>query len=414
MRKGWIFGVLALVLILIGSAPYLFAVQPFKQIVVWKFTQKVGRTVTIEKVHFSWTGPQRIEGIHIVTDEIDGKIDQMSSTVPFWKIGSYVSGLEQISGSGTTHVNGQTGQFSIEVTRTELDAINLQLTASQMPTEKVLSLLKMDHAFLALIGPSFNAAGSFATEQDTGKCDLKLSSTNMQTSLQAEFTSSEITLLEPFTLACYLTPEITKKLTRGAVSLQSKTPARLRIEPKGFSCPRAFSLAKLRIPQASIDLGRALLLDADLSTLATLLNNDRLSANQIDLWFTNVDCKLQNGLFEMGRLDSLLADSIHLCAWGTVDLVKDKLNLIFGIPADTLAKSLRIQNVSSTFVLQVPITGSIEHPNVDATTATAKIAALLAANQVQKQGGVLGNVGRVIGKISEEKSPPPKRPFPWE
>ena len=153
---------------------------------------------------------------------------------------------------------------------------------------------------------------------------------------------------------------------------------------------------------------------ANLSTLATLLKSDSLTANQIDTWLTDVDWSLQDGRFEMGRIDALLEDSIHLCAWGKANLGRDQLSMTFGIPSDTLMKSLRIKNLSSTYVLQIPVTGPFRNPNIDAGSATAKIALLIAGNQVQKQGGVMGGVAAVIGRASEEKAPTPKRPFPWE
>jgi len=414
MRKLWILGVVAMVVVLLWGAPYLFSIYPLKRIVEKKIENQVNGHVTIDHVRFSWVGPQRLEGVHILTPQINGVIDLASSTVPFWRIGSFVAGLEQINGSGMTNAKGESGRFSVDAVRLPTQETTVQFSATQMPTHAILQLLRLDSSLVSAIGPNFNAKGSTSFLNNAGQFDLDFSSPYTQASLKTQFTPREITLREPLTLACYLTPELTQLLTNGSLSLESKTPTRLRIEPEGFSYPRPFSLERLQIPTASLDLSRVILEHAKLAPLAAMLKANSLTASQIDMWLTSVDCSLKNGRFEMGRIDALLADSIHLCGWGKVDLIKDKLNLIFGIPADTLASSLRINNLSSTYVLQVPVTGSLHNPNIDANSATAKIALLIAGNQVKKQGGVLGGVATVIGKVSEDKSPPPKRPFPWE
>lgn len=418
MRKLWILGVIAIVVVLLTATPYLFSFYPLKRMVEEKIENQVNGKVTINHVRFSWVGPQRLEGVHILTPQINGVIDFASSNVPFWKIRSFVSGLEQINGSGTTNADGESGRFSVNALRLPTQETTIQFSATQMPTIATLQLLRIDSSLLSslqsLIGPNFNAKGSTSFLNNTGQFDLDFSSPNTQASLKTQFTPREITLREPLTLAGYLTPELTQYITNGAISLESKTPTRLRIEQEGFSYPRPFSLERLQIPAASIDLSRVILEHANLAPLAAFLKVNSLTASQIDMWLTSVDFSLQKGHFVIGRIDALLADSIHLCAWGSADLLKDKLNLIFGIPADTLANSFRINNLSSTYVLQVPITGSLKNPNIDANSATAKIALLIAGNQVKKQGGVLGGVATVIGKVSEDKSPPPKRPFPWE
>ena len=387
---------------------------PLKRIVERTVEKKIGGTTTIDAVHFSWYGPQRLQGVHITTPQIDGVIKEISSTVPFWSINSFTTGIELVNGSGTTHVDGQNGQFSFEATKLNPDEITLHFTTSNMPTATTLQFLNADSSLLSLIGPSFNATGSASMQNDAGSLNLDLASATTKASIKASFTPEEITLQEPLTLACYLTPEFTQKLTQGALLIQSKNPARLRVESEGFSCSRPFSLDKLRIAKANVDFGRVTLEHANLTTLATLLKSDSLTANQIDTWLTDVDWSLQEGRFEMGRIDALLEDSIHLCAWGKANLVRDQLNMIFGIPSDTLTKALRIKNLTSTYVLQIPVSGSLRNPNFDAGSATAKIALLYAGNQVQKQGGVLGGVATAIGRASEEKAPVPKRPFPWE
>lgn len=415
MRKRWIISILiaAGILLFVASFPGLFSLPLLKQIVVRKVERKVGQKVTIDKVQFSWTGPQRIQGVHITAPEISGVIQEISSNVPFWSIRSFEAGIENIRGSGTTNSGGKRGNFSIQGTRVAGE-ITLNFSAEQMPTSVTLKLLKANPSFASLIGPFFNAKGLAAMKDCAGRVDLDFTSPQTQGNLHASFTPRGFTLRAPFTLSLYLTPELTQSLTNGALSIQSQTPAYVEIQPKDFFLPRPFSLAKLQIGKGSLDVSKVLLQHVNLAPLASLLKADRLTASQIDMWCTRVDFSLKQGNFSMGRLDTLLQNSVHLCAWGDANLLKSQLAMIFGIPADTLAKSLRIPNLPSSYVLQIPVTGSFQHPDIDTGGATAKIAMLIAGKQAQKQGGILGGAAAILGKLAEEKAPSPKRPFPWE
>jgi len=414
MRKNWIWIALGLILLAIVCMPYLMSLQPFKQIVVRKFERRLGKTVKIDHIHFSWFGPQQVEGVHFTNPQIDGTIEKISSKIPFWSLGSFEANIEEISGSGTTNISGQKGRFTAEAHRLPSNEISFQFSAEEVPTTTVFQLLKSSSPIQLLIGPSFNAKGTGSLQETTGTLDLDLTSPQLQTQIRAFFTPDAIGLREPVTVACYLTPEFTQAITEGALSLQSRTPARLQIEPECCVIPRPFSLGKLRVKQATLDLGQIILQHANLAPLASLLKTDSLTASQIDMWLTSVDWSLQEGIFTMGRIDALLADSIHLCAWGKANLQKQTLDMIFGIPADTLSKTLRMKSLPSNFVLQIPVTGPMRQPNIDTTSAGAKMAILIAGNRAQSQGGIFGGIAGIISKMSQEKSPPPKRPFPWE
>jgi hypothetical protein len=415
MRKNWIWFALAVLLLTLGCMPYLLSVQPFKQIVVRKFERRLGKTVKIDHVRLSWLGPQKVEGVHFSNPQIDGTIEKISAKIPFWSLGSFEANIEEISGWGTTHVSGQKGRFTAEAHRLPSKEIAFQFSAEEMPTATVFQLLKKTNSPIQLlIGPSFNAKGTGSIQETTGKLDLDLTSPQLQTQIRAFFTPDAIGLREPVTVACYLTPEFTQAITDGALSIQSKTPARLQIETECCVIPRPFSLAKLRIRQATLDLGQIILQHANLAPLATLLKADSLTASQIDMWLTSVDWSLQDFIFSMGRIDALLADSVHLSAWGKANLQRQTLDMIFGIPADTLSKTLRMKSLPSNFVLQIPVTGSMRQPNIDTASAGAKMAVLIAGNRAESQGGIFGGIAGIISKMSQEKSPPPKRPFPWE
>ena len=155
-----------------------------------------------------------------------------------------------------------------------------------------------------------------------------------------------------------------------------------------------------------------------LRSLLTLLKSQKIG-KEVNIWFSPVSFKVENGLMETGRMDALLADAIHICTWGNIDLLHDRIEMFLGLPADTLANSFGIKNLSRNYVLKIPIQGSTKDPDIATGPATAKIAAMVAAQQIPKVGGtggkVFGGLLNVLTRAKEDEDvPPPNRPFPWE
>lgn len=413
MRKiHWI--PLVLAVFALATLPYLFSVPPLKQLFIWIVERKTHAKIQIEKLRLSWLGPQRMEGVHIQTPQIEGDISELISTVPFWRLAAMGRSMAKIEASGTTRAGEESGSFTIQGAMTSTDAYHFVFSMTQMPTTTIDRFLNMGALAEAAIGTNFDASGEVSFQQGSGSFNLDLSSAKASTSIQADVSPDALTLRKPLMLSLYLTPELSHFATNGKLSIQSVDPAQLRIAPSGFSWPRPYSLSKLQMAQGSLNLGRIQMENPPfLATLAKFLKSG-ISTQRADLWLTDVDVSVDNGLLTLGRIDALLGQSLHFCAWGQIDLVQDQLRLTFGIPADTLARSLGIRNLSSSYVLQIPVSGTLHSPVFDTGAATAKIAGLIAMGTAEKQGGILGNVAGLVGRIAEEPSPPPKRPFPWE
>lgn len=414
-KKIWI--LLAACAIFMGALPYLASVPPLKQVLIGAAEKKSGAKITIDRLRFSWLGPQKMEGVQFFTPQIDGHVTEFISDVPFWSITSMGRSIVKIDASGTTHIEGQSGEFSVQGAAPSPNAFDFTYTMSRMPTIAIDQFFNTKGLAAASIGPNFDASGSASLHNGSGGLNLDLSSPNGTAVIRALFTPDAITLREPLFLTLHLTPELTRNLTKnfskGALLVQSLDPARLRIEAKNFHLPLPFSPSTLQIGQGFLDLGRIRILNAEFLVPLSKFLKARFSTNQVDAWFNAADFKLRDGLLELSRTDALLANSFHICGWGSADLVKEQLDMILGIPADTLSKSLGIKNVSSNYVLQIPVTGTFHSPQFDTGSATAKIAALIAAGQIQKQKGIIGGVATIIGQAAEEKAPPPKKPFPW-
>jgi hypothetical protein len=152
---------------------------------------------------------------------------------------------------------------------------------------------------------------------------------------------------------------------------------------------------------------------SSLTSILTILKQKPLSYGQeMNIWFTPMHFSLRHGLFHTRRMDALVADSIHICTWGNVNLINEQLHLSLGLTASALKKAFHITNLPRDFVLEIPITGSIKEPIISTEGASAKIAALKASETIFK--GSLP--GRILKSFvpTEHNVPPAHHPLPWE
>jgi len=222
--------------------------------------------------------------------------------------------------------------------------------------------------------------------------------------LKKPFREHAITLRDPLIAPFRLT------------NIEAHHPLTLQIEPAGFSLPLPYAAEKLEVGRATLNLDKIRCKKGkSVTALFALLKATRLSKdNQMNVWCTPLSFHIHKGIVETERMDALLADSIHICTWGHIDLIKDQIDMVLGLPADTLQQFFGIKHLPKNYVLQIAIRGSIQEPEIVKGPALAKIAALIAAGQLSKKG-LLGNLAKPLFSLPEEKeAPPPQHPFPWE
>ncbi len=198
--------------------------------------------------------------------------------------------------------------------------------------------------------------------------------------------------------------------------IQLQKPVSLTLSPKGFSYPLTPTpYETVQIEKAVLDLGQISCKPNRLiTTLSQFLKSDRLlDLNQIAVHCAPFEFSAKNGLVQMSRMEALLAGSIHVSTWGSMDLLRDKIEMQAGIPSDMLEKWLGMENLSPDYVLPISISGSTENPQIDKTQAGIQLASL-AANRLSGEG-VFGKwVKNWIPASDAQNIPAAKRPFPWE
>jgi hypothetical protein len=431
--------ILLLVLIaLVILFPTLASFPPFKQLFLKAVELRMHATIKADKLRLSWLGPQQFEGVRFSTPELDGAIQEMTLNKPFWNMGSLPYDLslttaqievkdqplsltltnaliqnQSIQATGTT----KGGSFRLKGTAQDSQNFNLQFSGTNIPTAPVAWLLHTD--LLKIIGPQFSCDATIHDSNDAGSLSIELTSPKARLSLHGKFTPDVLTLTQPLHATFSLPPELTTAFFKKPTAFWD--PITLDIDPKDFSYPRKFSLSKLQIGNGVISPGRVSLVHPQtMQSLAAWLKNPALySPNQLDLWLTCCPISLHQGSLDFGRVDALVAEQLHLAAWGNINLLTDRVNATLGLPAGVLAKNFGIQGLSSNYLLQVPVTGTLENPQVDTSTGGTKIAALI-ASQVAKStpsqvGQIFGTVVSGVTQVAQPPTPPPcQTPFPWQ
>lgn len=435
--------ILIAILIILAFLPQILSTPLGKPIFEKALARTFNASVSISTLRLSWLGPQRLQQIAISNEEISGSIDVLESDVPLWSLsqfgrtfllkngsfsflayeGARISQVEAQIADRDIHATGiaaQGGHFSLNGQIYSKNDFDLVADLSGMPSPFLDQLLGAKGMLSSALGPSFNSSATAIYNQTEGKLKFDLSSSNAQIALEGRIAPNALLLTKPLTASLTLSPELSQALkARTSFTItDAKNPFLLRIAPEGTSIPLLpFSLDRLEVGNGTLDLGQVVCekVPGIVSFLA-LLHSGPSASSQVPVWFTPLAFSISKGLLNAGRVDALIANSIHACAWGKVNLPASKLDLILGIPADTLENSLGIKGLSRNYVLKIPVRGSIQNPEFTTGPAAAKIAALLAGQQMTDKTGPFGGLFNRINPLASEgqDAPPANRPFPWE
>lgn len=448
---------LLIALALLAFLPQFFSSSFGKPFFERALDKKFNAKVAIGSLHLSWFGPQAFEKTEFSSLDLNGSIERASSNVPLWHLSEFGNGFTLKSGFfsfpryGTLSIGpvnaqvaghdvqvegkaSQGGSFNINgkiYSKTDFD---IAAKFHAMPSSPLDQLLKAKGILSASLGPTFDLSMTALYNQGEGHLDADLSAPHLKAALRGQIAEDALLLKEPFTASLNFTKDLSQAIERRV--LEAKNPIALRIETTGASIPlfpkddassgaplgallNPFFPERLEIGQATLDLGQLVCTGLHpLISLFALLNKAPIASSTDLVWFTPVEFAVNKGTLALGRIDVLIANSIHLCGWGDVQLSGGTLDMRLGIPADTLEQSLRIRSLSRNYVLQIPVHGTVQDPKLDTGSAAAKIGAFVAGKQISKLSKKTGVLGGLFNQapLSQEDTevPPAKRPFPWE
>ncbi|MBI2812534.1 MAG: hypothetical protein HYX67_17150, partial [Candidatus Melainabacteria bacterium] len=341
---------------------------------------------------------------------------------------------------------GKTGSISFTGTLTPtLNALgdfdlsrlttNMQLVCQQFPS-RALDIIartqgRTDLPFTSLFGDQVNATVSLDLKEFNGPVSFNLNSPLTRADIKGKLAGGALTLNESVHAQVKITPEMSRLVLKEVNPLNisylySKDPVTLEIPAKGFYLPiYPTNAAKTTIPSARVELGKITCKnEGNVNIALGLLKTKQFDkSGDLTLWFAPLDLHVKNGVADVERTEILLADTFDICIWGNYDMVKDYVDMLLGLTAQTLSKAFGIQKLPENYVLTIPMRGPADNVQINTGKATAKVALLLAWQQKNAIGGFGGTAGAIVGGLldtmaalpdSDAKVPPAKHPFPWE
>ncbi len=325
---------------------------------------------------------------------------------------------------------GEQGILSIQGSFDHLtSALSLNGNVQQFPTKACEFLTASKFPLTTIFGDSINLTATAKIQDNSGPIKISLLSPHTRVSCDGVVTKGVLTLNDTIYAQMTLTQEISRLLLKDINPLSSsivhaESPLTLEIPKEDVSIPLS-SLKMANIPHAKIELGKILCENkGNLSSLLGILKSSSSKDKQLSTWFSPIALSLKDGVLTSDRTDILIADAYQICSWGTIDLMKDTVDLTLGLTSSCLKKAFHIKNLPEAYVLQIPMTGPTNDVQVDTGVATTKIAALLLWEQKAALGdrvggsagdllgGFLNKIGPVPG--ADNKAPPAHHPLPWE
>ena len=326
--------------------------------------------------------------------------------------------LHEAQGSGILDITG-----TITDTFTDAPGIQLSLDAQNFPTAILAAAFppekEMDSKLYALLGASFNADVKANVQRMNGPVQASIKGTNFNVNLDGQVKNYVLTLAKPLIANLNLSKEVGDTILNTFVPLlnsvkRAEQPLKLTINPNDFQLPlKDFSLLNTQIPSGYVELNRVYFTkEGKLAQILSLLNFR--TGNEFSVWFTPLYFKLENGLFQLYRLDMLVADQYPIATWGTVNFAEDSVNMQVGLTGRSIVTSLGALPLPKNYMLNLPLRGPISNPRLDMTRVAAKLSSL-AAMAAGPQGIIVGALIDLASNVMSDPVPEPTtKPLPWE
>ncbi len=308
----------------------------------------------------------------------------------------------------------QKGSMKAQGKAQDVHNLSIKLESTNLPT-KVLDVFH--EASSLLLGNFLNMHGKLELREGQGPCILQLHSSQLDASLEGVCYKNKLHLTSPFTSALTLSEEFRKYLYgKSAVFIASvQSPITLTIPKAHFSIPlNQHWLEEGEFRNGRCNIGK--LTVANRGNIQTINDILKIHRSHVPLWFAPCDFHLKQGTLDIERTEILYDQKYEIACWGEIFPVKQQIDMTLGLTASALRQALGIKNISSDYVLQIPVRGSFGNIAIDKQQAVTQIGILIASQEGKRAGGIWGGIFDVAGDIFSKQAsvPPPKKPFPWD
>ena len=350
----------------------------------------------------------------------------------------FFDALADSSEKGTIHLKAECKKLFDDKGQIHLSHIHSDLTASfdKFPSSILDIIFPPKNANSAplsiLLGPSLNMTVKASLENASGPLTLNLKSKNVVISLDAKLTSGILTLQKNAQAQISLTPESSRVFLQevnplSISSISAASPITLEIDSSGFFLPISpFLLNRIEMPNIRIIPGKIFCKnEGNINLMLGILKSKQeQQSKQLELWFAPLDLHIRQGIINLERTEILVANTYDIALWGRIDLPSDRVNMTLGLTASCLKAAFNLKDLPKSYMLHIPLTGTLNHVELNKSAASSKIVALTLwqnANVVTPAAKGLGGalIGGLMNKVlsppgNDSDTPPAKEPFPWQ
>lgn len=317
---------------------------------------------------------------------------------------------DALNPDGSLNIEGLSVQFDSKIADLPLDVFCRVICLGPNLNQKIE----------ALFGQTLDADMHVNLNKMNGPIQAKLIGENGTIHLDATLNQGNLFLNSPFFAECAVTPKLGRSILQDVFPLLSgivvaDQPLQISIDNRGFYFPiKDFDFRSLSIQNASISLGKVKFSNqGQLGEILSLLTPPE--SELIVVWFTPLYLNLTEGNLTLQRIDMLISDRFPIATWGSVNFIKDRVDMVIGLSGYALSHAFDLGPLDPNDFLQIPLKGTTANASIDKRRATARISALVAQSHGSPQGLVIGTVLNIVsGGLTEERSPPPTtNPLPW-
>jgi hypothetical protein len=256
-------------------------------------------------------------------------------------------------------------------------------------------LFDTDRFLATVMGETLNIKASAELQDMKGPVNLSIEGLNANAVIPAYLNEGYLSLHDNIRAEIKVTPDLGRIILKNInplliTAVSAKKPISVNISRDEFYLPlKNFSISNVTVKEAVVELGEITLDNGGiLSPLVAFLKST--SGQAMTASFTPLRASLRKGTARYSRMDTILANSFHTVTWGTIDISNDKLDIILGLPSDTLDKVFDLEDLPEDYILEIPIRGSTANPKVDWSKAAAKIGTLFLKKKIDEEVPGLG------------------------
>ena len=336
------------------------------------------------------------------------------------KIHFQVKSEDSMTASGTID-NGFTEDGALNREHLSLET---DIKMNAFPADLLCQLACLDpntgKKIQVIFGDMINGDIKLKLEQMNGPVYAEFKGKNGQLFLDGQLDQKHLTLNKALELSVVLTPELGQYVLQDyfpflSGMISSNQPLKIKIDPKEFSLPLfPLNTVAAEISHGMIDLGKVQFANSgQLGNVLSLIIP--IKQDYLSVWLTPIYFSLHNGSLKLERVDMLISEQYPIAAWGKVNLIKDKVNMIIALSGLAISKAFNVPIQDKNYFLQLPLKGTMSSASIDKAKATSRISSLVAQSQGSPHGYLIGTFLDITsGNLSEKKAPPPTtNPLPW-